>query len=57
MEIPAFGSNQAAWGEAVAKPVTFVVTEDCQLRGRFCYFTGKNQKNRMEFEIARRTID
>ncbi len=52
-----FGKNPRNWGEAVAKNVTLIVTEDCQLRCRYCYLHGKNHKNRMSFDIARRTVD
>lgn len=47
----------AVWRESAAKTVTFVVTEDCQLRCRYCYLVGKNSHNRMSFDIAKRTID
>ena len=52
---PARRSRQ--WQEGMAKTVTFIVTEDCQLRCRYCYLVGKNTQHRMEFEIARRTVD
>jgi uncharacterized protein len=52
-----FGRRTPAWGEASAKSVTFIVTEDCQLRCRYCYLHGKNHRNRMEFDVGRRTID
>lgn len=47
----------AVWQESIAKTVTFVVTEDCQLRCRYCYLVGKNSRNRMSFDTARRSID
>jgi len=47
----------AVWQESIAKTVTFMVTEDCQLRCRYCYFTGKNSNNKMSFDIARQSID
>jgi uncharacterized protein len=52
-----FGKNPRMWGEAVAKNVTFIVTEDCQLRCRYCYLHGKNHTSRMSFDIAQRTVD
>jgi len=45
------------WEEARAKSVTFIVTEDCQLRCKYCYLVGKNDARRMGFDIARRTVD
>jgi uncharacterized protein len=53
----AFGRKSPAWAEASAKSVTFIVTEDCQLRCRYCYLHGKNRDGRMDFDIARRTVD
>ncbi len=47
----------AVWQESIAKTVTFVVTEDCQLRCRYCYLVGKNSRNRMSFDTAKRSID
>jgi uncharacterized protein len=52
-----FGSPPRSWGEAVAKNVTFIVTEDCQLRCRYCYLHGKNRDHRMSFEVAAQTVD
>jgi len=45
------------WQEGRAKTVTFIVTEDCQLRCKYCYLAGKNQTRKMDFEVARATID
>ncbi len=46
-----------SWEESRAKNVTFVVTEDCQLRCRYCYMVGKNKAGRLPFEVARKAID
>jgi uncharacterized protein len=46
-----------SWEEGKTRTVTFVVTEDCQLRCKYCYVVGKNQKNRMNPEVARATMD
>jgi len=45
------------WQADRAKTVTFIVTEDCQLRCRYCYLVGKNTTNRMPFFVAKTTID
>ncbi|NTW93360.1 MAG: radical SAM peptide maturase, CXXX-repeat target family [Chlorobiaceae bacterium] len=45
------------WQQSKAKTVTFMVTEDCQLRCRYCYFTGKNSHSAMSFEVARKVVD
>jgi uncharacterized protein len=57
MENYVFGKQRPNWGEAIAKSVTFIVTEDCQLRCGYCYLHGKNRVHRMGFDIARRTVD
>jgi uncharacterized protein len=46
-----------SWQEGRAKTVTFIVTEDCQLRCKYCYLAGKNKTRKMGFEVARATID
>ncbi len=45
------------WGNGLAKNITFIITQDCQLRCRYCYLVGKNPGSRMEFSIAKKTID
>jgi uncharacterized protein len=52
-----FGKTYESWESGVAKTITFIVTEDCQLRCRYCYITGKNTTNKMSFETAQKTID
>lgn len=45
------------WGNGNAKTITFLVTEDCQLRCRYCYIVGKNSFNRLSFETAKSVIE
>ena len=40
----------------VTKTITFVVTEQCNMRCTYCYQTGKNN-NRMTREVAFKAID
>lgn len=47
----------SVWMKSAAKTVTFMVTEDCQLRCHYCYLVGKNAHTRMDFEVARQAID
>ena len=54
---PVIREGNRSWEEGRAKNVTFVVTEDCQLRCRYCYMVGKNKAGRLPFEVARRAID
>lgn len=46
-----------SWAEGSAKEITFIVTKDCQLVCKYCYLVGKNNKERMPFDIAKKTID
>ena len=45
------------WMGNQTKTITFVVTENCQLSCKYCYFVQKNNKNRMSFEIGRKAMD
>ena len=53
----ALGKSVSFWNEGRAKNVTFVVTQDCQLRCKYCYLVGKSTTRRMDFDIASRTVD
>ena len=55
--IDTIAKTPGIWQQAVAKTITFMVTEDCQLRCGYCYFIGKNTESRMSFEIASRSVD
>lgn len=39
------------------KNITFIVTKDCQLACKYCYLVGKNNKERMEWSIAKKAVD
>lgn len=41
----------------MAKSITFIVTKDCQLACKYCYLVGKNEKERMPWEVAKQAID
>lgn len=45
------------WEAGGAKSITFIVTKDCQLACKYCYLVGKNEKERMSFEIAKKAVD
>lgn len=47
------GSWQAGW----AKSITFIVTKDCQLACKYCYLVGKNNKERMSWDVAKAAVD
>lgn len=46
-----------SWNERTAKNITFIVTKDCQLACKYCYVVGKNNKERMSWDIAKKAID
>lgn len=54
---PAIAGTIRDWQEGRAKSVTFIVTEDCQLRCRYCYLPTKTKNRRMDFAIATATVD
>lgn len=39
------------------KTITFIVTKDCQLACKYCYLIGKNTKERMTWDVAKKAID
>lgn len=49
--------NKKGWQEGQAKNITFIVTKDCQLACKYCYLVGKNETERMSWEIAKQAID
>ena len=49
--------NTPNWQSGMAKSITFIVTKDCQLACKYCYLVGKNSKERMSFDVAKKAID
>ncbi len=45
------------WQDGRMKNITFIVTKDCQLACKYCYLVGKNEKERMSWDIAKAAID
>ena len=37
--------------------ITFIVTQDCQLRCKYCYLVGKNRQEEMSEETALQVVD
>lgn len=48
---------ERAWNEGIARSITFILTEDCQLRCKYCYLCGKNSVSKMTFATAKQGID
>ena len=40
-----------------ARTITFCVTEECNLRCKYCYMTEKNSFRRMSFDVAKKAVD
>ncbi len=49
--------NSEGWQAGMAKSITFIVTKDCQLACKYCYLVGKNEKERMSWDVAKAAID
>ncbi len=50
-------SKTSPWQDTMSKNITFIVTKDCQLACKYCYLVGKNEKERMSFDVAKAAID
>ena len=48
---------QPEWRSGSTKIITFIVTKDCQLACKYCYLVGKNEKERMPWEVAKKAVD
>ena len=52
------GTLEPAWGSRQKiKNITFSITDECNLRCTYCYFTHKTSKNIMSFETAKKAVD
>ncbi len=49
--------NTGTWLSGMSRNITFIVTKDCQLACKYCYLVGKNNKERMSFDVAKQAID
>ncbi len=45
------------WKAGESKNITFIVTKDCQLACKYCYLVGKNENERMSWDVAKKAID
>lgn len=53
----AFKERTEPWQSGTSKNITFIVTKDCQLACKYCYLVGKNTKERMSWDVAKKAID
>lgn len=57
MEKNKLQSHIEGWKSSSARNITLVLTEDCQLRCKYCYLCGKNSTTKMTFEAAKEAVD
>lgn len=57
MEKSIYTSPNRSWHENRSQTVTFIVTEDCNLRCKYCYITHKKSTSVMTFEMGKMFID
>jgi len=53
----AINRTNRIWENGMAQSITFIVTEDCQLRCKYCYIVGKNNKKKMSLDTAKKAIE
>ncbi len=51
------GKGTKSWLDGRAQTLTFVVTEDCNLRCKYCYMVHKNDRKRMSLETGKKAVD
>lgn len=51
------GKGIEEWQSGKAHDITFIVTEDCNLRCKYCYQVHKNNKKNMDLETAKKAVD
>lgn len=51
------GKEINIWKDGIAQTLTFIVTEDCNLRCSYCYITHKSSNKKMSFNVAKKFID
>lgn len=51
------GTMQPEWGGDDVQTLTFIVTEDCNLRCKYCYITHKSKGKTLRLETAKKFID
>ncbi|MBU1238537.1 radical SAM peptide maturase, CXXX-repeat target family, partial [Myxococcota bacterium] len=45
------------YAQGLSSSITFILTDDCQLRCRYCYLHHKSRSHIMPFHVARTTVD
>lgn len=51
------GKKINSWRNEKARVITFVVTQDCNLRCKYCYMVDKQSEHKMNFNVAKQALD
>lgn len=51
------GDKLPQWKSGIAQTITFVITQQCNLRCKYCYMVDKNNDNVMTFDTGEHAID
>ena len=51
------GTMPTLYNNGDYQDITLSITEECNLRCKYCYMVGKNSEHRMSFETAKKIID
>ena len=51
------GTMEPEWGNGDVQNITFIVTEDCNLRCKYCYITHKAKGKKLALQTAKKFID
>ncbi|RDY33231.1 radical SAM peptide maturase, CXXX-repeat target family [Lachnotalea glycerini] len=57
METSKMGKNIYMWRDGAFQSIEFVVTQECNMRCKYCYMIGKNENNVLSLETAKNAID
>ena len=51
------GKHLREWHVRDARQISFIVTQNCNLRCKYCYMVNKNDDNKMTLQVAKDAID
>lgn len=51
------GKSEEGWHSSDGRQISFIVTQNCNLRCKYCYMVDKNDGHKMTFQVAKDAID
>lgn len=51
------GRQNSGWHARDGRQISFIVTQNCNLRCKYCYMVNKNDEHKMTFQVAKDAID